>query len=496
MSACANLSALPCAEPQRWPVLVWAEDVDRRRTLFSVLETLPSLVVHQADNWDQLPSLEAAVVVLGLSAKRTGDSDLQRIRTLKNSVAVICLLDDLGEQDVALICRFLLAGVKRIIDAQSKSFASQLRSVVGQAAKQALASQLEQEDLQGTMSRVGFVGRSPAILHLFRSVRNVSHLTDLPVLITGETGTGKELVAQAIHVLDAKRSSHSFVSVNCAALTEQISESELFGHQKGSFTGADRDRNGLFRTANRGVLFLDEVGELSTALQTKLLRVLQTNRVRSVGADREVIVDVRVISATNRPLDQMVKTGLFREDLFHRLNVLSLHIPPLRERHVDIPALVQHFVEKHSSIWAGASQPSVSPDFVQALEGSALQGNARQLENLVRRAMVASEGIGPLSVKDLPQEIWQELSVKADLRDPQPMTQSAMNFQNRQPLEDFALEYLQKHNWNLVQALHGLESVLVRGALRAFGGNQSEAARHLGITARSVYNKLHNRLAS
>ena len=197
------------------------------------------------------------------------------------------------------------------------------------------------------MKRLGSVGESQAMMAVFHTVLRVSPLSDMPVLITGETGTGKELLAHAIHQLDPKRCHGPFIALNCSALSPGLAESELFGHRRGAFTGADRERKGLIRAAEGGVLFLDEIGELDDALQAKLLRVLQENRVLGIGDDQEVAVNVRIIAATNRNLDAMVQQRTFRADLFHRLNVLAIHIPPLRERPADLKPLIEHFLEKH-----------------------------------------------------------------------------------------------------------------------------------------------------
>ena len=201
----------------------------------------------------------------------------------------------------------------------------------------------ENERFHVLMRTFGIVGESDAIKSAFRQALRVSSFSDLAVLITGESGTGKELMARAIHQLDPKRRRGPFVAINCGAISPGLAESEMFGHSRGAFTGADRDRKGFVRAADGGVLFLDEVGELGSDIQAKLLRVLQDHRVMSVGTDHDVGVDVRVIAATNRNLERMMEQGQFREDLFHRLNMLSVHLPPLRERVADLKPLVDNF---------------------------------------------------------------------------------------------------------------------------------------------------------
>jgi transcriptional regulator with PAS, ATPase and Fis domain len=213
-------------------------------------------------------------------------------------------------------------------------------------------------------------------------------VSGVPVLLIGESGSGKELVARAIHANGA-RGRKTFVGENCAAIPEPLLESTLFGHARGAFTGADRVRPGLFEVAHQGTLFLDEIGEMSLAMQTKLLRVLEEGEVRPLGTDRGHRVDVRVVAATHRNLEQMVKEGTFREDLFYRLNVISIRVPPLRERTDDVPLLVQHFIDKHGQ----GRRIKVSADALLRLRRYPWPGNVRQLENEVRRALVLSDGL-------------------------------------------------------------------------------------------------------
>jgi two-component system response regulator PilR (NtrC family) len=232
------------------------------------------------------------------------------------------------------------------------------------------------------------VGKSAAIRSVMSLVQRIAS-APASVLITGESGTGKELVARAIHY-EGERASKAFVAINCGAMPEALLESELFGHEKGAFTGAVSKRQGLFRAANGGTLFLDEVGELPLPLQVKLLRVLQQRTVRPIGSEEEVPVDVRVVAATNRKVEQEVQNGRFREDLFYRLNVIHLQLPPLRERTEDIPLLAEHFLTKHAA--AQNKRLSWSAEALRHLLSLPLRGNVRELENLVERAVTLSLG--------------------------------------------------------------------------------------------------------
>ncbi|HKT39634.1 MAG TPA: sigma-54 dependent transcriptional regulator [Ktedonobacterales bacterium] len=233
------------------------------------------------------------------------------------------------------------------------------------------------------------VGSSPEMIAIFKTIGRVAR-TQATVLVTGETGTGKELMAEAIHSASDRRSG-PLIKVNCAALPETLLESELFGHEKGSFTGALAQHKGRFEAANRGTIFLDEVGEMSLATQKKLLRVLQEREFERVGGTAPVKVDVRVIAATNRTLRDEVLEGRFREDLFYRLNVIEVHMPPLRDRKEDIPALVSHFLDKHR--YSGVAIPAhISEEAVAQLMVHEWPGNVRELENIIQRAVVLSRG--------------------------------------------------------------------------------------------------------
>src|SRR5512144_1407725 len=250
----------------------------------------------------------------------------------------------------------------------------------------------------------GLVGRSPVMRDLFHLLETVAQSSST-VLITGETGTGKELAAKAIHHNSARRAQR-FVAINCSAIPETLLEAELFGHVRGAFTGAIANRLGRIEQAHKGTLFLDEIGTMSTALQAKLLRVLQEREFERVGDSHPVRVDVRVITATNSDLRRMVEDGTFREDLFYRLNVIPVHVPPLRDRREDVPLLVRHLVERICRDQSPPRQPpAVSQDAMRLLMAYAWPGNVRQLENVVERAIALTPGRPQIDVRDLPPEI-------------------------------------------------------------------------------------------
>ncbi|MFP4165141.1 MAG: sigma-54 interaction domain-containing protein [Chitinispirillaceae bacterium] len=247
----------------------------------------------------------------------------------------------------------------------------------------------------------GLIGRTPRMQDLFELIQMASG-TDVNVVILGESGTGKELVASAIHY-SSSRKNEPYVRVNCAALSETLLESELFGHVKGAFTGAYKARAGTFEAAHGGTILLDEIGEISPAVQVKLLRVLQERIVMRVGDNREIPVDVRVIAATNRNLRQLIQKGKFREDLFYRLNVFPIHLTPLRERKPDIPLLCNHFLKKYREE-TGKNIISVSPDAMRLLMNYCWPGNVRELENAIEHAFVLSR-TDEIQVSDLPHEL-------------------------------------------------------------------------------------------
>ncbi len=243
------------------------------------------------------------------------------------------------------------------------------------------------------------IGRSKRMQEILEVIDRVA-ITDANILITGESGTGKEMVARTIHS-KSLRSQKPFVPVDCAALPENLLESELFGFEKGAFTGANTTKKGLIETAHGGILFLDEVGEMSIRLQAKLLRTLQERVVRRLGSNRFIPVDIRIISATNRDLKRAVQDGSFREDIYYRLNVIHIDIPPLRERRDDIPLFILHFLKRFSEVYK-KEVDSISKEAMAALEGYPWPGNVRELQNVIERAVIMND-TGMIDLKDLPE---------------------------------------------------------------------------------------------
>ena len=423
-----------------------------------------------------------ALICLGDSAAPKMAS-LEAVRQLcQRGFTVLTCGNGVGHWPVAHKCLPFLSGAADLLDIAADDFFARLRDLLKQSVQAATAAQQEKLKLREIMGGLGIVGESPAMLSVFRTVMRVSRLSDVPVLLTGETGTGKELLARAIHALDLKRHVGPFVAINCGAVSAGLAESELFGHRRGAFTGAERDRLGFFRAANRGVLFLDEIGDMEHTLQVKLLRVLEENRVLSVGEDSETPVDVRVIAATNRNVSEIVAGKVLRSDLFHRLNVLRIDTPPLRERSSDLRLLICHFLKKHRPFGLG-KEITMEPDFIEALEKIEFTGNIRQLEHVVCQALIKKAVAGPLALRDLPVEVWRQLAEQRseEVRD----AESAVSIIDVAKTLSFDSDHCR-----LSHFLDSCEKMLLERTLQNTRGNQSKAARILGITPRSVYNKL------
>jgi two-component system response regulator AtoC len=378
----------------------------------------------------------------------------------RNIPSTIIMMSAYGTVDTAIECMKLGA-----YDYISKPFKSDEIALVLRKAEEREGLRKENRQLQEAMRRefgfAGIVSKNRRMQEIFSLVRKVCDFKTT-VLILGESGTGKELIAKALH-FNSVRGKRPFIGVNCGAIPENLLESELFGHVKGSFTDAVADKAGLFEQADGGTLFLDEIGEMPLPLQVKLLRVLQEEEIRRVGASSSRKVDVRVVSATSRDLEHDVLKGRFREDLYFRLNVFALNLPPLRERPEDIPLLVDHFLAKYAERFARTAI-RCSPAAIKALMEYPWPGNIRELENVIERGIVVCE-TDQLGVECLPDKF-------------------------RGVTEAKGAEIIPSDCLSLKQAAELLERNFIQRALQTTGGNRSRAARLLEISHRSLLYKL------
>jgi DNA-binding NtrC family response regulator len=301
------------------------------------------------------------------------------------------------------------------------------------------------------------IGQSPAMRQMYLLIAAVS-MNKSTVLVTGESGTGKELVARTIH-RQGPWADHPFVAINCGAMSETLLDSQLFGHRRGAFTGAIADHNGVFQTANGGTLFLDEIAEIPVPLQVKFLRVIQEKEFTPLGASRSIKVDVRIIAATNRDLDAEVRKGTFREDLFYRLNVVPIHLPPLRERREDIPLLIEHFIATFSTEYK-VEPKKVRPEALEQLVMYPWPGNIRELQNVIERMFALSRS-NEITLADLPG-----------------------------PISGFEEQPINFHELVELPTLEDMEKSLITAALRKSHGNKNEAARLLAIDRQRLYRKI------
>ena len=327
-----------------------------------------------------------------------------------------------------------------------------------------MENRLLKEQLRTDLKVADIIGQSQAMKELM-DLLAMAAPSEANVLITGESGTGKELIARSLH-LNSSRKDHPLVTVNCAAITETLLESELFGHEKGAFTGADRRRDGRFMQADKGTIFLDEIGEMSSIMQAKLLRVLQEKEIQRVGGDQVLPVDIRIVAATNRDLTTAVAEGLFREDLYYRLNVMQLHVPPLRSRQDDIPLLARHFLERY----AGRNRKTArgfSPLAMDMLIKYDWPGNVRELENIIERAVILMTG-EHVTERQLPLNIARENAAT------------------------HAVGPISVTSAGDPRSLEEIERDAILETLKASDGNKSETARRLGITRKTLHNKLKN----
>jgi len=447
-------------------ILILDDEPDVARTWVRILETAGYRCSATSDPQQALHLLQSERPDLFLTDLRMPGMDgmemIARAREIDAQMPVVFLT---GYASLESAVAAVKAGA---FDYLSKAFSNDQLKLTVERALTKRRLQLENSSLRAQLQGVfGFdniVGRSTALQQVLEMVRKAAR-SEANILILGESGTGKELIAHAIHA-NSPRATQRFVPVDCASLPENLLESELFGHERGAFTGATGTKQGLMEVANRGTLFLDELGELPLGLQAKLLRALQERQIRHVGGTRQIDIDVRVVSATNRNLRELATSGKFREDLFYRVNVIDIALPPLRERAGDIEFLAKHFLRKY----AGSGQVTVKgfePEVMSALEAYRWPGNVRELQNVIERACALAEG-ETVTLADLPQHLRY------------PALTSEGSRQSVDAASTMTLKEAKEH-W-----VGELEAAYVADLVKREGGNVSEAARKAGVDRKTL----------
>ncbi len=447
-------------------VLLVEDDESARQKLQQLLQTDPNLKVDTTKDGEQALSavIENNYSILITDLRMPKVDGMQLIKEVQRRGLPVTVIVTTGYGSIDEAVQAIRMGaydfLTKPIDVDN------LRLVLQRALRdRALQDEVAQlrSQLQSRFSFHNVLSKNPRMHAAFELIANVAHTTTT-VLIEGETGTGKEQIARAIHQASVGRSG-PLVAVNCAALPENLLESELFGHEKGAFTSAISQRRGRFEMADGGTIFLDEVGDVPASMQAKLLRVLQERRFERVGGTQSIEVDVRVIAATNRSLQKMVKEGKFREDLYYRLNVVKIDLPPLRERPEDIPLLAVHFTEKYAQ--PGKPVKQISPQAMEAMLGYRWPGNIRELENAIERACVTSRE-NTIQLENLPPEVLQPSAPKT------PFT-----IDLDKPLPDLLREVTAK-----------VERQYIQKALKKARGNVGRCAKICGLSRRSISAKI------
>ena len=468
------------------PVLIVEDDPLQREMLGTLLQRKLNLSALSAENGrNALEILDKnsnaaniKLVILDVKMPVMGGMEaLEIIRQKYPSIAVLMLT---GSKDIDDAILALKLGAIDFINKpyESERMITTVRNAMKISTLTREVKRLNSEK-EGHLTFNSLIGADSGLASVVGLGRKAA-ASDIAVLITGETGTGKELFARAIHG-ESTRAGKTFVAVNCGAIPAQLVESTLFGHEKGAFTGATEKTNGKFREAEGGTIFLDEVGELPLDAQVKLLRVLQQKEVEPVGASKTVSVNIRIISATNRDLEAEVKSGRFREDLYFRLNVLQLELPPLRNRRADIPDLVHHFIER---VCARTDLPYKPPseEFLQTLKLKDWPGNVRELENTINRALVMCEG-AKLTPHDLISSNGQAINV------PRPQN-SAAPVDKLSALENISL--FTADTPPSIKTMAFIEQEAMAKALQYYNGNVTQCAKALGIAKSTFYKKMKN----
>ena len=494
-------------------VLVIDDDDDLRYSLKRVLSGRKYNVIEAASGEEGLQMAEQhSPQVILLDNRMGGMSGIEALQHLRgiNPNAMIILMTAYGTTQTTIEAMKFGAfdyimkpfDLKKIL-ALTESALAASQDLDKANAKDHGGVKVSQEDVEG-----GIIGSSPAMQHVFKTIGQVA-ASDVTVMVTGESGTGKELIARAVYQ-NSLRSSKPYIAVNCAAIPENLIESELFGHEKGSFTGATSQRIGKFEQCDGGTIFLDEIGDMALSTQTKILRALQEGEIQRVGSGETIKVNVRMLAATNKSLEEMVKEKTFREDLYYRLNVVRIQLPPLRKRMEDVPQLV-NFVLKRLARDSKADAKSISPEALAVLSRYSWPGNVRELENLVYRSAVMAQG-DMILIKDLPQEI---VSTVGELSEPLAQADEAVSRDESDVLaaddsvapeahpsevNDAVVGALSEDPFDAVYAklregrgtniLEHAEREIIARTLQETGGKQVRAAEILGMTRATLRKRI------
>jgi DNA-binding NtrC family response regulator len=466
-------------------VLVVDDDPTQRRLIQAVLEREGFAVAHAESGDEAIKRLAAGgaadVILLDLVMPGTSGQDTLKEMRVRGFGQPVIVVTATGGIDT--VVQAMQAGATDFFvkPASPERIIVSIRNALSMGALKGEVDRLKKH-ASGRTTFDDLIGQSPAMLMVKRLGERAAR-SGIPILITGESGVGKEVIARAVHG-SSDRAGKPFVAVNCGAIPENLVESILFGHEKGSFTGAHEKHLGKFQEANGGTLFLDEVGELPLDIQVKLLRALQESEIDPIGAKRSIKVDVRIVSATNRDLSQAVKEGRFREDLFYRLNVFPVEAPCLRERKEDIPALVEHFIRRFN-VEEGKSVVGAAPETLVCLTAHDWPGNVRQLENAVYRAIVLA---------DAPYLQPYDFPAISGVAAPQPAAQSAGpppsagEMLAAMPMEAQPVRILDDRGH--LRTLEEIERDLIQHAIEVYAGHMSEVARRLGIGRSTLYRKV------
>ncbi len=490
-----NMSAAPTTPK----VLVIDDDDDLRYSLKRVLSGRKYDVLEASSGEEGLEMAEKhSPHVILLDNRMGGMSGMEALQHLRgiNPNAMIILMTAYGTTQTTIEAMKFGAfdyimkpfDLKKILSLTESAIAAS--TDLGKETKEEAGSAVSKEDIEG-----GIIGSSPAMQEVFKMIGQVA-ASDVTVMITGESGTGKELIARALFQ-NSLRSQQPFIAVNCAAIPENLIESELFGHEKGSFTGATSQRIGKFELCDGGTIFLDEIGDMALTTQTKILRALQEGEIQRVGGSSTIKVNVRMLAATNKPLEEMVKEKTFREDLYYRLNVVRIQLPPLRERREDVAQLID-FVLQRLARDSKADAKVISPEALALLNQYSWPGNVRELENLIYRSAVIAQG-DKILIKDLPIEVVNAVgvlperadAVSATVGDTESVLDNSATSMIGQPVTDpFDAAYKELRDRHETNILEHAERALIARALEEANAKQVKAAEILGMTRATLRKRI------